>query len=271
MGRAEILETLSTGEMAVLGRIADASNGTLFVMIDGDGSSIPAVYKPVAGERPLYDFPHSTLSRREVAAYRLSEFMRLGVVPETVFRLGPAGMGSVQRWVGPTPSVQGMVARDLGAGVVDLVGPGEVPEDWMVVLEGEDPYGRDIVLVHADDPGLAAIAVFDVLANNADRKGGHVLRDTDGRLLGIDHGLTFHDEPKLRTVLWGWADTSIPAPLLEAVVRVVEEVSDLHTVLRDLITPEEIDSVVRRAEVLAARGRFPMPRGLGPMIPWPAF
>lgn len=263
---------LLTGEMEVLGRVADASNGTLYVKIHDGSSATPAVYKPVLGERPLWDFPTHTLSQREVAAYRLAVLLELDVVPETVWRAGPAGMGSVQRWVGPEPTDAGMVAREPGAGVVDLVLAHEVPPGWLGVFEGEDHRGLDVTLCHADDPRLARLAVFDVLANNADRKGGHVLAETDGRLLGIDHGLTFNEEPKLRTVLWGWAGEPVPATLQEPVQRLVDRFDEAIGFLGELISDAELLALEQRARDLLVDQRFPQPpRGGWPAIPWPPF
>lgn len=263
---------LLSGEMEVLGRVADASNGTLYVKIHDADRVIPAVYKPVAGERPLWDFPLSTLSRREVATYRLAGVLGLDVVPETVWRDGPAGMGSVQRWVGEEPSEAGMVARDPGAGVIDLVMARAVPCGWLTVFDGEDYRGRDVTLCHADDPRLAALAVLDVIANNADRKGGHVLADLDGRLLGIDHGLTFNEDPKLRTVLWGWAGGPVPPGLLEAAQRLVDGFDAVIDALSDMISDDELLALEQRTRDLLVDQRFPRPsRGRWPAIPWPPF
>ena len=263
---------LHAGEMEVLGRVADASNGTLYVKVHDADRVVPAVYKPVAEERPLWDFPLSTLSRREVATYRLASFLGLDVVPETVWRDGPAGMGSVQRWVGEEPSDAGMVSRDPGAGVIDLVLTRAVPTGWLKVFDGEDHRGRDVTLCHADDPRLAALAVLDVIANNADRKGGHVLAEMDGRLLGIDHGLTFNEEPKLRTVLWGWAGNPVPPALLEPAQRLVDDFETVIDELDELLCDDELIALERRACDLLVDQRFPQPgRGRSPAIPWPPF
>lgn len=271
MGTA-VEQLLLTGDMEIVGRITDASNGALFVTVTAGGEQVAAVYKPVIGERPLWDFPRHTLSRREVAAYRLSAWTGLDVVPETVWRGGAAGSGSVQRWVGPLPEDSGFLEREPGEGVVDLVPAAQVPDGWMKVFDGEDATGLDVSLCHADDPRLQRLALFDVLANNADRKGGHILTETDGRLLGIDHGLTFHDEPKLRTVLWGWAGEPVPADLLEPVRRLAEDFDELIDLLDDLLLDDELLALQRRAAHLLTVKRFPLPAPTGwPPIPWPPF
>lgn len=259
---------LADGGLTVIGRIAGASNTTVFAEVDHAGQRRPAVYKPIAGERPLWDFPRHTLAHREVAAYRLSQLAGLDVVPPTVLRDGPLGPGSVQSWVGPVPDERGLVARDEAV-VVDLCRPGAVPTGWLSSFAGQDDLGREVVLCHADDDRLARLALFDAVANNADRKGGHVLRDTDGRLYGIDHGLTFHEEPKLRTVLWGWAGSAIPTGMLSAVGR-IEETADLGSQFCELLDRSEIGALRARARGLLDSGRFPKPRRVWPAIPWPA-
>jgi uncharacterized repeat protein (TIGR03843 family) len=254
-----------------VGRLADASNATLFATLGPH--EVPVVYKPAAGERPLWDFARGTLHRREVATFLLDEALGFGLVPETVLREGPFGAGSVQRWVGPLPGEP----VEPGAGVVDVVGTGDLDDGgprhgWKVVVEAYDERGREVVLCHADDARLAAMAVLDALANNADRKGGHVLDAGEGRIAGVDHGLTFHTERKLRTVLWGWSGDPVPEALLTAVERVHEGLDgDLGERLRDLLDPDEVQALRRRCRVLLRTGLFPQRRGDGPSIPWPAF
>ena len=272
---ASDLSLLSTGDIDVIGRLVDASNATLYVTVTGPDRTVGAVYKPISGERPLWDFPDDTLSLREVAAYRLAAWSGLDVVPPTVLRDGPFGTGSVQLWIGPDPGSD-EPAAEPGAGVVDVVPAGEVPSGWLRVLDALGPRGQDVVLCHADDQRLAAMAVFDVLANNADRKGGHILADRVGhgrRVYGVDHGLTFHVETKLRTVLWGWAGTRVPDDLLAVADRVRGAVADgtVGDLLQGLLAEDELRALGRRAERLASSRRFPRPRGGGPAIPWPAF
>ncbi len=152
------------------------------------------------GERPLWDFPDGTLAGREVAAFLISEAAGFDVVPPTVLRDGPFGPGMVQVWVDTDDE------REL----VDVCAPAEAPHGWIGVLRARGERGRPAVLVHADTPALRRMAAFDVVVNNADRKGGHVLAGTDGHVYGVDHGLTLHVEDKLRTVLWGWVGQPLP-------------------------------------------------------------
>jgi uncharacterized repeat protein (TIGR03843 family) len=247
------------GDLVVEGRITTASNATFLGAI-GDTA---VVYKPVAGEQPLWDFPDGRLADREVAAYRLSEVLGWNVVPRTWLRDGPYGEGMVQLWQD----------IDEDQDPVDLVPAGEVPDEgWLQVLEGEDERDRPIVLVHEDTDVLRRMAVFDVLANNADRKGAHVLAMEDGHRFGVDHGLTFHADHKLRTVLWGWVGSALTPHELAGVDRVRTALdSGFADELAPLLTDVEILTLMERAEVLYAAARFPAPRGRMPAVPWPLF
>jgi uncharacterized repeat protein (TIGR03843 family) len=266
---ADILDVLTHGEMEVAGRIVEASNGTLLAHVTGEGSTLACVYKPVAGERPLWDFPRRTLATREVAAFVVSQAAGFDVVPPTVLRDGPFGPGSAQLWVEP----DGDVPAVPGAGLVDIVPPDDVRPGWRRVLEAYGVDGEPVVLVHADDPRLATMATFDVVANNADRKGGHVLRGSGERVLGVDHGLTFHDEPKLRTVLWGWAGEPLPEPVLPALERLHALLADgpLPRALEELLRAAELRALRRRTASLLGEGTFPDPDEGRPLIPWPPF
>lgn len=278
-----VLEVLSLGELDVVGRIVDASNATLFATVRHEQVEISCVYKPVSGERPLWDFPSRTLACRETAAYLVCVAAGWRVVPPTVLRDGPFGPGSVQAWVGPPVLEDGSFATgpavhtaavEPGAGLVDIVPFGTVPEGWLKVLDAEGYDGRPVSLVHADDPDLRRMALFDAVANNADRKGGHVLRDPAGRVFGVDHGLTFNLDDKLRTVLWGWAgerlDDEARACLTELAAALAPE-GPLRRGLTDLLSAEEAEQTEHRVRVLLERDRFPRPRGGRPHIPWPAF
>jgi uncharacterized repeat protein (TIGR03843 family) len=273
---AERIEVLSRGELEVRGRLVDASNATLLADATLEGVSARCVYKPVAGERPLWDFPSRTLARREVAAYVLSSGAGLDVVPVTVLRDGPFGPGSVQWWVDDDEvDVDGdPVAAEPGAGLVDVVPPAQMPAGWRRILDAEGIDGRPVVLAHADDPVLRRMAVFDVVSNNADRKGGHVVRDAAGGVYGVDHGLTFNVDDKLRTVLWGWAGERIPArdrELLGVLARDLERGGQVRTALADLLADDEVVRTAERARALVTSGRYPRPTFGRPPIPWPAF
>jgi len=252
------LPDLETGELELRGRIMPASNATFL----GDIEGVQVVYKPVSGERPLWDFPDGTLADRERAAYLLSEATGWNVVPETWLREGPHGPGMVQRWQEPDPE---QVA-------VTLVREGDVPDGWRHVFDGIDGEDRPVSLIHEDTEPLRRMAVFDILANNADRKGGHVLEMTDGHRYGVDHGVTFHAEHKLRTVLWGWLGEALSADELAGVDRVRAAVGGpLGDALAEHLTDFEIDALHRRCVRLGERGVLPAPRGEWPAIPWPPF
>lgn len=178
------------GTLELVGRLATASNATFLARDQAEGLW---VYKPVAGEAPLWDFAAGTLSRREVAAFELSRDLGFDVVPLTVWCDGPLGPGSAQQWI------EGEVS-DL----VDLIPPDGVDENWLPVVVGVDQQGDPLVVVHRDDPQLRAICLFDLLINNSDRKGGHLIT-REGRVYAVDHGVSLHVEFKVRTVLWGFA------------------------------------------------------------------
>ena len=228
------LDVLRGGEVTVEGRIAGSSNVTLLVSCRLDGDELPAVYKPGRGERPLWDFP-AGLHQREVAAFELSEILGWGIVPETVARPdGPFGPGSLQRFV-----------------------PEEGTEHYFTLRE--EP---------AWWPALVRIAAFDVVANNADRKSGHVLLAED-RLWAIDHGVCFHHEPKLRTVIWDFAGEAVPPSLRKDLRRLVDQ--GLPESLAALLDPGEGAALLARAAALADRGCLPVPPegGRWPPYPWP--
>jgi uncharacterized repeat protein (TIGR03843 family) len=254
-----IAADLVDDELELSSRILSASNATFLGRI-GD---VQVVYKPVAGERPLWDFPDGDLAHREVAAYAVSEAFGWDVVPPTWLREGPLGLGMVQRWRDADPQQE----------AVTLVPSSEVPaEGWRHVFDGLDEHDRPVSLVHEDSAALRRMAVFDVVVNNADRKGGHVLEMVDGHRHGVDHGLTFHVEHKLRTVLWGWLGEDLVEAELEGVRRVRAALADeLGATLAGLVTPEEVAAFAGRCDRLLREGRFPAPRGEMPAIPWPPF
>lgn len=246
------------GELSIKGRIMPASNATFLADLGGT----EVVYKPVSGERPLWDFPDGTLADREVAAYLVSAVTGWDLVPRTWWDEGPHGPGMLQEWREVDP--------DQAA--VDLVRSGTTPEGWLEVVEGLDDRDRPVTLVHEDTLALRRLAVFDVLVNNADRKGGHVLAMPGGHRHGVDHGIAFHHEPKLRTVLWGWAgkpltddETAIVRTVLTAVRGALGEELGFHLV------EHEIAALERRTERLLGAGVLPGPHGNWPPIPWPPF
>jgi hypothetical protein len=227
---------LRDGEIDLEGRMLDASNVTLFGTVRAGGLSAECVYKPVAGERPLWDFPDGTLAGREVSAYLVSEATGWRVVPTTVLRDGPFGPGMVQLWVDVDPAV------DLAS------------------------------FVRRDLPGLRRMAVFDAVVNNADRKGGHILPTPDGHVHGVDHGICFSVEPKLRTLLWRWAGKPLPAEAVAVLERLTDDLlGDLGDQLHEHLTRREVRRTQQRVADLLRTGRHPEPSGEWPALPWPPF
>ncbi|MDT0305944.1 SCO1664 family protein [Streptomyces sp. DSM 44917] len=264
-------EVLARGALTVHGRIVEASNAVLYATAELAGARLPCVYKPVAGERPLWDFPDGTLAQREVAAYEVSRALGWELVPPTVLRDGPMGEGMCQQWVGPAPDAEEDEAPGPD-GLLALV-EAETPEPgWKAVGFAEVDAGRTALLVHADDERLRRLAALDAVINNGDRKGGHLLPLPDGRLYAIDHGVTFHTDNKLRTLLWGWAGEPLPDPVREALRGLSAELAEgrpLAGRLAALITPAERDALRARTETLLRTGRHPTPSGEWPAFPWP--
>jgi uncharacterized repeat protein (TIGR03843 family) len=255
------LNLVEHGRLEVEGRLVDASNLTLFCTIELDGVSGNAVYKPVAGERPLWDFPDGTLAGREVATYQVAKAAELAAIPPTVLRDGPFGEGMVQLWV--------ETADDE---LVDVRSPEDVPDDWRVVLHAHDRFGEPAVLAHADRPGVRELAVLDVVVNNTDRKGGHVLSGRDGRVYGVDHGICLHAEAKLRTVLWGWVGEPLPDEVVEKLRSLRSRLDgQLAQQLSRHVTAAEVRAVATRVERLLAERVFPEPSDDWRAVPWPLF
>jgi uncharacterized repeat protein (TIGR03843 family) len=266
---AGVLELLKRGELTVRGRLRDASNATLYCTVELDGTAATCVYKPVAGERPLWDFPDGTLAEREQAAREVSVATGWHLVPPTVLReSGPHGPGMCQLWIDPPeppteiPELLALHEGDDPQGI----GPG-----WLPIAPARLNEGTTGWLVHADDGRLRRLAVLDVVLNNADRKGGHLLPAPDGRLHAIDHGVTFAVEDKLRTLLWGWAGQPLP----EEALRVLRQLSanldggPLGGRLAELLTAEEVAATRARVAGLLDTARHPEPSGEWPSIPWP--
>ncbi|GAB3703144.1 SCO1664 family protein [Mariniluteicoccus flavus] len=241
----------------VLGRLVTASNATFLCAVGPD--EVHWVHKPVAGERPLWDYPDGNLAQREVAAFRLSEAAGFDVVPETLLVEGPWGPGSLQRWIDSDP--------EAVEGLVDLVPADAAPDGWFPIMEGLDENEREVVVVHADDTRLRRMALFDAVINNSDRKGGHVLVDGD-RVWGCDHGVSLGVEPKLRTLLWGWAGEPLTADERGLLERTIETAD---AALEGLVTAAEIDALHERCAAMLAGGTLPEPNDDWPSVPWPPF
>lgn len=240
-------------DLKVLGQLANASNATLLV----ERSGHKYIYKPKSGERELWDFPTGTLYQRERAAYVMSEIFTWDFVPETQIIEGPYGIGSLQDW------------HDSEITEVDIFLPQEIPSDWLKIFSGIDEHGQQVVLAHAQNQQLARICLFDAVINNADRKAGHLLTDSVGKIWAVDHGVTFNEEPKLRTVLWGWIGEPIPEALMTDLEKGLHSVKDSELV--ELLNESEFSQLINRIEDLIAQGVFPTPNPGWPAVPWPVF
>jgi len=235
--RDDALALLQEGELVIEGRIVEASNATFLGTVTRGDVTHTCVYKPVRGERPLDDFPDGTLGKRERAAFLVSDRCGWDIVPPTVFRdAGPFGPGMTQLWI-------------------DL-----------------DPGADIIAMVNGDDPRLRTMAVFDAAVNNADRKGGHILPTPTGHIYGVDHGICFAAEPKLRTILWGWRGQPMEAHELALLQRTRTDLDGpLGGELRSLLSRAEVRALIHRLDALLATGRFPLPDPYRMVIPWPPF
>jgi uncharacterized repeat protein (TIGR03843 family) len=270
-GGGELEEVCSRGELTVIGRIRSASNATFLCEANLGERQTHCVYKPVAGEAPLWDFPDGTLAGREVGAYLVSAALGWNIVPYTIIRDGPAGPGMVQLWIDQPDDSADVNEPPTEPDLVDLLPTGRVPPGYLPILQAYDYAGAEVTLVHADDDRLRRMAVFDVLVNNADRKGGHILSGVDGHVYGVDHGVTLHTEDKLRTVLWGWAGKPIDDLTLERVAGLRDALRDgLADQLCGHITHREIAALSSRVVALLDDPVMPTPDRRRP-IPWPAF
>ena len=227
----DVTDLILNANLMVVGRLVDASNATLLANVEGSDPLIEVIYKPVAGERPLWDFPDGNLASREYAAYLLSHLAEFNIVPYTVLREGPFGFGMVQEWI-------------------------KVDQNIDVVEFGQ-----------SFDNQLRKLALFDAIINNTDRKFGHLLVDESGVLKGCDHGVTFHSEDKLRTVLWQFSEQ----PLLPEELGLLNNVKsiDLNEVFSSYLTKEEIAAISSRTDNLISNARFPEPSDSWPAVPWP--
>lgn len=257
-----MLRLLADSDLEIEGRLVDASNVALRVWVGAGEDRIPAVYKPIRGERPLWDFPDGSLAGRELAASLVSDATGWNFVPRTVLRDGPLGPGTVQEWVGP---LDGREDPDF----VRIDDPGEVPPGNVIVLMVRDEHDRPLVVSHSDTPRLRSLAVFDALLNNADRKASALLADAD-TFWAIDHGLCFHEEDKLRTVFWGFADEPIEMSDLAALQRFSTALAgECGQQLSQLLTPAEMQALDDRLHQLVECGRLPaVPEDRHP-LPWP--
>jgi hypothetical protein len=229
-----MLELMTNGVLSVTGRLVDASNATLYGTVSHGEDEVRVIYKPVAGERPLWDFPDGNLAQREYASFVISEIGGWHLVPLTILRDGPFGIGMVQQWIDIDESV-------------------------------------DLALFYREDyASLREMALFDAVVNNTDRKIGHLLPTANGKLYGCDHGVTFHREDKLRTVLWQWSSQSLK---VEEIRRLEDLKASLQSdkVVKGLISNDEFNALNFRIDRLLSERVFPEPSDEWPAVPWPPF
>jgi uncharacterized repeat protein (TIGR03843 family) len=231
----KIIDHLTLGSLEVTGRLVDASNATLYANCTFDGSTIAVIYKPVAGERPLWDFQDGNLAQREFAAYLISELGEFGVVPPTVLRDGPFGVGMVQQWI------------DINE-EIDLA-----------------------MFYREDNAELRKMALFDAVVNNTDRKIGHLLPISEDLVHGCDHGVTFHEDDKLRTVLWQWADEPLSPQEIERLENLEVAIQESSEQLLALISANEFAALSARINRLLGEKKYPSPSDEWPAVPWPPF
>ena len=229
---SEVRNVIDVGELSVEGRFVDASNATLFAKSVLEEIEVSVIYKPIAGERPLWDFPDGNLAGREVSAYLLSEELGLHLVPYTILREGPFGPGMVQEWI-------------------------EIDEELDIVE-----------IAQSTHPAIRAMALFDAIINNTDRKYGHILPKSNEEIFGCDHGVTFHEDPKLRTVLWQFTNEKFT----QAERKIIENAIEVSkALLSEHLTDREIEALIERSRQLLERGAFPEPSQDWPAVPWPPF
>jgi hypothetical protein len=227
----DVKEAIINKPIEILGRLVDASNATLFGILEE--TEINIIYKPISGERPLWDFEEGSLAGREVATYLTSEFMNFNLVPFTTLREGPFGLGMVQHWV-------------------------EVDESFEIIEFSQ-----------SNDERLRSMALFDAIINNTDRKIGHLLPTKEGEIFGCDHGVTFHVEDKLRTVLWQWRGHTFNDQETAQLKRFIDEFQNWSDLIAELLTDEEKEITRQRVLDLLDSGKFPFPSEDWPAIPWP--
>ena len=219
-----------TGELEIIGRLVDASNASLLCTLPNE---LKVIYKPIAGERPLWDFPDGNLASREVAAFYISEVGEFDVVPKTVLREGPFGIGAIQQWIETSE------AADV------------------------------IAMAQSDDPQIRNLALFDIVINNADRKFGHILITPDGQIFGCDHGVSLHEENKLRTVIWQFAEQKLTSEEIAKLKDLISKIDLNH--LAKFLSAEEIAAFLQRVQGLIEDGRFSSPNPNWPAVPWPPY
>jgi uncharacterized repeat protein (TIGR03843 family) len=257
----ENLDLLLNGEIEIEGLIPDSSNGALKVLVSNSKQSVEAIIKPEVSIRPLWDFPDLDLNNREYATYLLDRELNLNYVPDTVMRnVEGIGKSLIQEWVTESDN-------DL----IIVKSPEDIPEEYLKVLQGYDELNKLITLAHKNNRDLRNLCLFDLVINNADRKGGHLLMDSANKMWAIDHGVSWHFESKIRTVLWGWIDETFndqDIALLNNAKKVIQTWKEEEFIY---LSKEEIEQAIKRVEGLLKENAFPQPGDQWPAVPWPIF
>jgi uncharacterized repeat protein (TIGR03843 family) len=227
---ATVDNILETGELEILGRLVDASNASLLCKLPNESQ---VIYKPIAGERPLWDFPDGNLASREVAAFYVSEIGEFGVVPQTIMRDGPFGLGAVQEWI--------TTAEDIDV----------------------------IEIAQSSNERIRNLALFDIIINNADRKFGHILVTPNLEIFGCDHGVSFHQENKLRTVIWQFSELDLTREEISKIEQLISRLDRAQ--LSEYLSDEEVDALFQRANTLLDTKKFAQPNPNWPAVPWPPY
>jgi uncharacterized repeat protein (TIGR03843 family) len=257
----ETEQELLNSDFSVIGQITSASNVALLLENTSDKNGFKAIYKPKSGIRELWDFPKNDLVEREYASYLLSRESELNLIPPTVIReISDFGEGMVQKWI-----------EDSKIKSVGIFKYDEVPVEFLTVLEANDGQANLVKVAVADSPWLDSLTIFDAIINNSDRKGSHILTDPSGENWAIDHGVTWHLDNKLRTVLWAKAGESLSASAILTMQKIEKGLSESTNLLSNYLSQDEIEQAANRLKQIATTGLFPLPQGDWPAIPWPVF
>ena len=257
----EIKSLLSIGEIEIEGLIPDSTNGALKLLITKGDEQIAAIAKPDVSIRPLWDFPKMDLNKREYATFLFDRKLELGFVPETVIRdISGIGNALVQHWI-----------RESENDLIIVQSPDNIPKSYLRVLQGYDELNKLITLAHKDDQDLRKLCLIDLIINNADRKGNHLITDGNNKMWAIDHGVSWHEEPKIRTVLWGWINQEFNDGDLDLLSLAKSTLEDWLANDFQYLENSEIECALERLDELVKNKRFPAPGSEWPAVPWPIF
>lgn len=257
----ELEKKLISLDFQAVGRITTASNGALLLKSLDSNNEIRAIFKPKIGIRQLWDFPKNDLIERELASYLLSKKSGLDFIPATVLReIHPFGEGLIQYWI---------ESAEISA--VKVFSPTEIESNYQEVLQANDAAGQLVSVATLASEWIDALTIFDAVINNADRKGSHILTDQNSRMWAIDHGVTWHQESKLRTILWAQSGNALNQPLQEVVEKIELAITADYTNFAQLVSEVEVEAALNRTSLLKSTGAFPEPSQDWPAIPWPIF